>query len=82
MRMSAEDSRFKGSIQQIWISGHKIRGGPPSSINKAVQISSAFQTQWRRHQKSKPGVSMTPQKGLMFSKKFKNGKVSTNCGRT
>ena len=31
---------------------------------------SGFETQRRRHKKSKTGVSVTPQKGLMSSKKF------------
>ena len=33
-------------------------------------IHHGFKTQDRRHQKSKTGVSVTPQKGLMSSKNF------------
>ena len=40
---------------------------PPLSVNKAAY--SGFETQRRRHQKSKTGVSVAPQKGLMASKK-------------
>ena len=41
------------------------------SINKAAH--SGFETQRRRHQKSKTGVSVAPQKGLLSSKNiFKN----------
>ena len=40
----------------------------PLSVDKAVH--SGFETQRRRHQKSKTGVSVAPQKGLMFSKIF------------
>ena len=39
---------------------------PLSSKNKAAH--SGFETQRRRHQKSKTGVSVAPQKGLMSSK--------------
>ena len=40
--------------------------------NKAHKrgIHPGSETQGRRHQKSKTGVSVAPQKGLMFSKKF------------
>ena len=41
---------------------------PPSSANKAAH--SGFETQRRHHQKSKTGVSVAPQKGLMSSKIF------------
>ena len=41
---------------------------PPPSANKATH--SGFETQRRRHQKSKTGVSVAPQKGLMSSKIF------------
>ena len=42
---------------------------PPPSLNKATN--SGFETQRRRHQKSKTGVSVAPQKGLQnfFEKK-------------
>ena len=39
---------------------------PYISVNKAAY--SGFETQRRRHQKSKTEVSVAPQKGLMFSK--------------
>ena len=45
------------------------------SGNKAAHF--GFETQRRRHQKSKTGVSVAPQKGLVSSKnfKFKKNKV-------
>ena len=46
----------------------RISHMPPPSANKAAH--SGFETERRRHQKSKIGVSMAPQKGLMSSKKF------------
>ena len=39
----------------------------PPSMNKAAH--SGFETQRRHHQKSKTGVSVAPQKGLMSSQK-------------
>ena len=42
---------------------------PPTSMNKAAH--SGFDTQRRHHQKSKTGVSVAPQKGLMSSKNLK-----------
>ena len=41
---------------------------PLPSANKAAH--SGFETQRRHHQKSKTGVSVSPQKGLMSSKKI------------
>ena len=41
---------------------------PPPSMNKAAH--SGFETQRRGHQKSKTGVSVAPQKGLMSSNHF------------
>ena len=41
---------------------------PPPSANKAAH--SGFEIQRRCHQKSKTGVSVAPQKGLMSSKNF------------
>ena len=38
---------------------------PPPSLNKAAH--SGFETQRRHHQKSKIGLSVAPQKGLMSS---------------
>ena len=40
-------------------------------------IHTGFETQGRRHQKSKTGVSVAPQKGHVSSKKFKkkNGQI-------
>ena len=49
--------------------GECISHTPLPSANKATH--SGFETQRRRHQKSKTGVSMTPQKGLMSSKNLK-----------
>ena len=37
-----------------------------------THLSSGFETQRRRHQKTKTGVPVAPQKGLMSSKIFKN----------
>ena len=37
-----------------------------------------FETQGRRHQKSKTGVSVAPQKGLISSKNFKKRRNSLN----
>ena len=42
---------------------------PPSSVNKAAH--SGFETQMKHHQKSKTGVSMAPQKGLVLQKFLK-----------
>ena len=42
---------------------------PPPSVNKAAH--SGFETQRIHHQKSKTGVSVAPQKGLMSSKNLK-----------
>ena len=44
----------------------RVTHTPPPSANKAAH--SGFETQWRRHQKSKTEVSVAPQKGLKFSK--------------
>ena len=41
---------------------------PPLSVNKPGY--SGFEIQERHHQKSKTGVSLAPQKGLMSSKEF------------
>ena len=41
---------------------------PPPSANQAAH--SGFETQRRRHQKSKTGVSVAPQKGLVSAKNF------------
>ena len=41
---------------------------PKLSTNKAAH--SGFETQRRHHQKSKTGISVAPQKGLMSSKLF------------
>ena len=38
-----------------------------------------FETQGRRHQKSKRGVSMAPQKGLMSKKKIFSKKTQIKC---
>ena len=45
---------------------------PTPSANKAVH--SDFETQRRRHQKSKTGLSVAPQKGFMSSKNLKKKK--------
>ena len=46
-----------------------ITSMPPLSANKDAH--SGFETQKRRHHKSKTGVSVAPQKGLMSYKNFK-----------
>ena len=42
---------------------------PPPSVNKAVHF--GFETQRNPHQKSKTGVKVAPQKGLMSSDNLK-----------
>ena len=51
---------------------------PPPSMNKAAN--SGFETQRRRHQKSKTGVSVASQKGHVTSQKFlkKERKISAD----
>ena len=61
MRKPEVVSFKKGKI--IWIS----RTPPPSAYKAAY---SGFETQRRRHQNSKTGVSVAPQKGLMSPQKF------------
>ena len=51
---------------------------PLPSVNNAAH--SGFETQRRCHQKSKTGVSVAPQKGLMSSKNLKKKKRSTRRG--
>ena len=46
----------------------RISRTPPPSVNKSAN--SGFETQKGRQQKSKTGVSVAPQKGLMSSKNF------------
>ena len=46
----------------------RVTRTPPPSSNKAAH--SGFETQRRRYQKSKTGVSVAPQKGLLSSKFF------------
>ena len=46
---------------------------PPSSANKAAP--SGFETQRRRHQKSKTGVSVTPQMDMCPTKNLETKKV-------
>ena len=41
-------------------------------------IHPGFETQGRRHQKSKTGVSVAPRKGLTSSKNFLKKRVQTN----
>ena len=41
-----------------------------------LRIHSGFETQGRRHQKSKTGASVTPRQGLMSPKNFKKENVS------
>ena len=48
----------------------------PSSVNKTAH--SGFETQKRRHQKSKKGASVASQKGLMSSKNFKKSFILVN----
>ena len=51
-------------------------GTPPPSTNKTAH--SGFETQRRRHQKSKTGVLVAAQKELMASKNFRK-KCPENC---
>ena len=53
---------------------------PPLSSNKAEPTPALKPRDrdvetWRRHQKSKKGVSVAPQKGLVSSKNFKKKKI-------
>ena len=48
--------------------GERVTCTPPLSANKAAH--SGFETQRRHYQKSRTGVSMAAQKGLMSSKIF------------
>ena len=42
-------------------------------------IQPGFETQGRRHQKSKTGLSVAPQKGLLSSKNFKKKSIPVGC---
>ena len=53
--------------------GECVTYTPLPSMNKAAH--SGFETQRRRNQKSKTGVSVAPQKGLMSSKNQKRNLV-------
>ena len=57
--------RSVGITQEVNLMEH-VTYMPPPSVNKAVH--SGFETQRRCHQKSKPGVTVTTQKGLMSYK--------------
>ena len=52
--------------------GESVTCIPLPSMNKAVYY--GFETQGRCHQKSKPGVSVAPQKGLISTKNLKRNK--------
>ena len=70
--------RSAGVAPEVKLREH-ISRMPPPSANKASH--SGFETQRRHHQKSKTGVSVAPQKGLMSSKnleKKKNGPSITH----
>ena len=56
-----------GVIPEVNLREH-ISYMPPLSVNKVAY--SGFETQRRHYQKSKTGVSVTPQKGLLSSKKI------------
>ena len=56
------------NLRNSWHTGDKAR---------KRGINPGFETQGRHHQKSKTGVSVAPQKGLMSSKNFKKKKSST-----
>ena len=56
--------RSAGVAPEVNLREH-VKNTPPPSANKAAH--SDFETQRRRHQKSIIGVSVAPQKGLMFS---------------
>ena len=55
----------------------RVTSTPSPCANKAVH--SGFETQRRRHQKSKTGVSVAPQKGLVSSKNFISKKKQLRC---
>ena len=57
--------RSAGVIPEVNLSEHVTHAPPPSANNASH---SGLETQRRRHQKSKTGVSVTPQKGLISSK--------------
>ena len=57
--------RSAGVTPEVNVKEH-VTPMPPQSTNKAAN--SSFETQRRHHQKSKTGMSVAPQKGLMSSK--------------
>ena len=57
--------RLTGVAPEMTLREH-VTHMPPPSTNKATH--SGFETQRKRHQKSKTGVLVAPQKGLMSSK--------------
>ena len=59
------DKRSAGVASEVNL-GECVTHMPPQSLNKAVHF--GFETQRRHRQKSKTGVSVVPQKGLMSSK--------------
>ena len=67
--------RSVGITQEVNLREH-VTCMPPPSMNKAAH--SGFETQRRCHQKSKTGVTVAAQKGLMsykiFLKKLSNSK--------
>ena len=64
-------TRGEGVAQEVNLGEH-ISCTPPPTTNKVLH--SGFETQRRRHQKSKTGVSVAPQKGLVPSENiFKKG---------
>ena len=60
-------NRLVGVAPEVNFGEYETRMPPPSA-NKFAHF--AFETQRRRHQKYKTGVSVAPQKGHMSSKKF------------
>ena len=63
-----------GVAPEVNLRGH-VTCMLPQSTNKAAHSG------LKRHQKSKTGVSVAPQKGLMSSKKFLKRRFSYNSGR-
>ena len=59
--------RSAGVAPEVNLREH-VTSTPPLSVNKVAH--SRFETQRRRHEKSKTGVSVAPQKALMSSNFF------------
>ena len=59
--------RLAGVTPEVNFNEH-VKHTPLPRVHKAAH--SSFETQRRCHQKSKTGISMAPQKGLMSSKNY------------